>query len=317
MDRYVKEELFSSLKKNIDLNNIVRSISYADSYNVEILLVSSSDLLDIVLEYVRESLLIEETPKEIANVKFNKNIDTFFLEIEKFYMQKNDKRLLVLDFSLLSTIENYLERQKIILQLNGARNQIIENINSSVLIVIPKKLKKEFATNAPDFWSLKKYIAEVNFVNNNNNIIEKNLEDSEKEEQSEYIEELLKRKESLEKDCSDIGQRLYMILLSEIGEYYKNYKKMQDVLVYFSKSLKIARSISSTRPDSIEAKRDLSVSLDNVANIYLQKGDVESALEQLEEAKNGLKELTEYKYGDIKKLYDYIKEKINSIKEKQ
>jgi hypothetical protein len=27
--------------------------------------------------------------------------------------------------------------------------------------------------------------------------------------------------------------------------------------------------------------------------------------------------LTEYKYGDIKKLYDYIKEKINSIKEKQ
>ena len=55
-------------------------------------------------------------------------------------------------------------------------------------------------------------------------------------------------------------------------------------LKYYQESLTLRESIENKRPDSIEAKRDLSVSLEKLADIYLQKGDADKALKYYQES---------------------------------
>ncbi len=280
MDRYEKEEFISSLKDNIYLDKIITSISFSDSYNFDIILLSHKNILNILMEYIDEVLRKEETPKTIIKISFDNSLDYFFQEIDSYHDKQNSDNLFILDFTTLNTAHSE-DIQEVMLALNSARNSILEYLKTSILLILPKTLKKDFSMFAPDFYSLKKYVAKID---------EPKIKESDKVVLEDIniantkILELLNKYDTLKLETSIVGKRLHLINLLDISNYYMDSGMVKDNIKYAKEAFRVAKSISNIRPDSLEAKRDLSVSLDNVAMIYLQKGEADKALEYYQDS---------------------------------
>jgi len=101
-----------------------------------------------------------------------------------------------------------------------------------------------------------------------------------------------------------------MINNVEIGNYHFQTGSLDDAMRYYKKALKLAKSI----PDSIEAKRDMSVSFINLANSYSELGNISKAESYLENAKIVIRAVLEhYPYGDFNDILRHINERLKTI----
>ena len=94
---------------------------------------------------------------------------------------------------------------------------------------------------------------------------------------------LLNEYHRLKEQKNDTSKWLLLVQCNKVGNYHYKHESLNTASQYYKEGLKLVESILEKRPESIEAKRDLSVSLNKVANIYLQKGETTKALENYKE----------------------------------
>ncbi|MBU1667811.1 tetratricopeptide repeat protein, partial [bacterium] len=283
IDRYQKDDFFISLDKNDRVQKLIKSIYYSFGHNVDMVTTSSSITLNLLLEYIDIVLRREAEPKEIVILSIAKGLEVFFEELISHY-GKEGEYLYVFDFTSLE--EDQAEYT--FMMINKERNLILERLNSPILLVMPKSLKRVFAYSAADFWSVKKYSVDVEFYRENEeqrvSLDEAKFDDMENGELAGLLKEEQRLTQQIkEKNESFFTERLYLINQIEIGDYHKIYGALDKAFISYEKALLMAYKLQNRRPDSIEAKRDLSVSLEKLADIYLQKGDVEKALKHYQE----------------------------------
>ena len=304
IDKYQKEDFFKTLSENRELQKVIKSIEYSAGHNVDMLNISSVLTLNLALEYIENELQVLGEAKELVVLSFKDGLEAFFKKLEYFYTQEGNY-LFVFDFLALSEVS---EAEYVFTMVNKERNLILERLNSPILLIVPKGLKKVFAYGASDFWSVKKYSVSIEEFQEKKELesseplnIWQKLMDFTKEKlfnkkkskaligksakASGYLEEIKLLEKELKKDKENFRlQRLLLVAEAELGDYYKKYEDIKDAFEAYVKAVSIAQNIENKRPDSIEAKRDLSVSLDKVADIYLQKGDVEKSLKYYQES---------------------------------
>ena len=279
-DRYQKDELFGQFDKNIKLQRLIKSIYYSFGHNVDMVNSSSKTILKLLLEYINMVLAREDEPKEIVILSIDNGLDSFFEKLESYYGVKEGKYLFVFDFI---SLEKNINAEYIFMMINKERNLILEKLNSPLLLVVPKELKRVFAYSASDFWSVNKYSVDINIGIEHEDKIDLVDDIEESDIEDDTLSTLLREKEKLLQQLKEENntlylQRLYLINLVEIGDYYVLYGALTKAFEFYSEALKVAYRLHNKRPDSIEAKRDLSVSLNKLADIYLQKGEVDRAL---------------------------------------
>jgi len=162
------------------------------------------------------------------------------------------------------------------------RNRLANSVQATFVLAITKEYKTSFIHGSPDIFSIVSSVSLVEWVGK---IDEELIDDAEvKQIDIHKKDELIEKCENLRSKYMQnredyVGQKKYLLVLQELGKYCEKYDSLHDAHKYYKKLIEIAETISDKRPDSIDAQRDVSVSLNNVANIYLQKGDVQLALD--------------------------------------
>ncbi|CAA6824797.1 MAG: Unknown protein, partial [uncultured Sulfurovum sp.] len=288
MNKYEIEEYFSLFSKNVQLQKVIKSIDYSTSHNVDMLNLSSSTTLNLLLEYINRELHLLANEKEIVILSIAQGLDYFFERLEYLYKrvreEKETKFLFVFDFTFLDDIA---DAEYVFTMVNKERNLILERLDSPILLIVPKVLKPVFAYSASDFWSVNKLTVNVHLdsieakkepmVDDENSV---NLDNDQKIKYEKQLKNAEKRLE----DSNVSSQRYYLIILLEVADYHKSSHDFEYAMQLYQKALFQARKSRERRPDSIEAKRDLSISLNKIADIYLQKGKVEEALKHYQES---------------------------------
>ena len=303
LNKYDKEEFFFSLESNEKLQKIVKSIYYTTGHNVDMINTSSTITLELLLEYIDQELHLVDEPKKIVKISIENGLDEFFSQLEKYY-KKEDESLFIFDFL---SLDDVLKAEYLFMMINKERNRILEGLNAPILLVMTKEFKTTFSYAASDFWSVNKLSVHIEYVakkeddsrekkeSNWEKIISfiKNFFSDKKENISPIIDNKL---EILKTSLNEVEQelklhrddkkleRLYLIRLIEVAEYFEKYHGLEEAYKFYDKALQVAQNLVHKQSDSIEAKRDLSVSLDNIAKIYLQKGDADKALKHYQES---------------------------------
>ncbi|MFK5976512.1 MAG: hypothetical protein QM493_08400, partial [Sulfurovum sp.] len=276
LDKYQKDEFWSKLQKNEDLDKIITAISYSDNSDVEIIVSSNPLLSKLTIEYIDQILTSTDEKREVVYlIQEFKESQMVLDELQKFlfnYQNSGKKKLFILDLSSFASLHR-LDIEKLFSKLNELRNIILDTLNSPILLILPQQYTQNFMFIAPDFWSLKKFTATIDesLINQFGSGALAPPYDEAKaivsDELNSLIEDSIKLKKSKQ---TDSNLRLLMIKYAELGDYSQENGDWDNALKYY----KLSESISNKRADSIEAKRDVSVSLEKIANIYLQKGEV-------------------------------------------
>ena len=289
IDRYQKDEFFTLLDKNSKLQKLITSISYSESHSVDIINTDSAILLNLIVEYIDRELIKLSVDREMISISIDRGLDNFFEELESyFYNQKS--YLFIFDFT---SLDESKESEYLFMMINKERNKILERLDNPILLVIPKKIQKLFAYSAFDFWSVKKYSVDILYSFPQETSISLDIPTDKDIKMNTELSKLLDKNKALAKRFEENKNtlyiiRLYLISLIEVGDYYAMYGDLSTSFEYYEQAVDIARYQKSLvnkeeKSDSIEAKRDVSVSLNKLADIYLQKGEVAKALQHYQD----------------------------------
>jgi len=201
LDRYEKEVFFNELDSNNILQKIIKSIYYTDTHNVDILTINAADTLTLVLEYIDNTLKNKFEKKEIIRFKLNENLEDFFLKVQQYYNKEGDF-LFIFDGT---TLDESVDYEYIFMMINKERNLFLEKLNAPMLLVLPKSLQQSFAHVASDFWSVKKYSADIRLEEKIKAVSKSELEVPQNNNKSEEIfRNYQKLEEQFKKDKNNI-----------------------------------------------------------------------------------------------------------------
>lgn len=164
LDRYQKDEFWSRLKQNEDLDNIITAISYSESCDVEIIVSSNPLLSKLTIEYISQTLSSKDEKREIIYLIQEFEESQVVLDrLQQFlfsYKNSDKKKLFILDLSSFGSLDR-LDIEKLFSKLNELRNLILDRLNSPIILILPQQYTQNFIFTAPDFWSLKKFTASI------------------------------------------------------------------------------------------------------------------------------------------------------------
>jgi len=277
-----KENFVASLADNEGLSGIISTIILNDGIDFEILVSSYPKRVEFTIEYIQKELAKEGVSKEFVYILRGYHGVAQTLEgIQETLggIKSGSDRVYVFDFSLYGECYKH-EIEMLFSKLNELRNTILHRLNSSILFILPPLYKINFITSAPDFWSIAKYMVDIDNGSFGEPPKEEYKEPKIKrsDTQSALAKLLEEQYELSHTPSSNITQKLLLINAHTLGDHYNDYGDLDDALSCYHRGYKISQTISDRHPDSIEAKRDVSVSLEKIANIQLQKGEVEQAL---------------------------------------
>ena len=288
-----KNNILENLQENEELKLFIDTIDFSENSIFNVLFIDNKRIVDECIKYICVELEILDNKKFVIDVFKNRDIDlkSLHLQLDEFIRltKKVYNSMIVLDLSFLESNKMY-ESEQIFLKLNQLRNTMM-NFDFPIILIVPQEMKKVFMVCAPDFWSIRSSILSLDL-----DIEEKVVEEKVVEEKKELVYEeidhknqlnfLLNQYRKLETQKNENSKWLLMSKCGEIGDFYFKHISIDEAQKYYKKAHKLSLEILNNQPDSIEAKRDLSVSLNKIANIYLQKGDIQKALDNY---KDGLK----------------------------
>ena len=331
LDRYEKEEFFELLLNNPKLQKIITSIHYSMGHNVDMITTSSSYTQNLIVEYIQKELFSLHEPKKVItfSVKKRSDLKSFFEKLQEFSNRK-EEYLFIFDFIGL---DDTMEAEYIFMMINKERNRILEQLNSPILLFMSKEFKRIFAYSASDFWSVNKLTVQIELDVTDEVLVDKqNIMEKLKEyvknlfftkrkvilpESSEllrYKQELQVIEKELKKDPTVLTtQRLYLISLANLADYYQKNSSLNMAFKLYDKALLFAQKIQKKRPDSIEAKRDLSVSFYKISSVYEKQKDFDKEREELLKARAVILEFKDLKYGDLVSLIEFFDKKIEKL----
>ncbi len=336
IDKYVKEKIFTQLDNNVKLQKLIKSIYYTEGHNVDIMTMNSAIHLNLLLEYIDMILKYKLEEKKIITIVLEENTQNIFDKVQQYY-HKEGEYLFVFDGTRLDDSSDY---EYIFMMINKERNQLLEKLNAPILLVIPKNLQQSFSHTASDFWSVKKYSVDIRLELDEDaeelSIQKENFwikikqkiskffslftKENENLQDSDELLELLSQVDILKKQAKDKSNfsknRLYLISLSELGDYYEKNGSLKEAFKIYEKAVLLAQSIEKKRPDSIEAKRDLSVSYYKIAMLYKNEKEFVTAQEKLLKARALILPFKDYKYGDFDNMLRIFEEEIEELKGK-
>lgn len=283
-----KNQILDNLQQNEELKLFIDTIDFSEDSIFNILFNDSKFIVDECIKYICTELEILNNKKFVINVFKNRDIDlsTLYLQLDKFIRltKKADNGMIELDLSFLELNKMY-EAEQIFLKLNQLRNTMM-NFNFPIILIIPQEMKKVFMVCAPDFWSIRSSILSIDLVIKEKKVEEKKELVYEKIDHKDKINFLLNQYRKLETQKNETSKWLLMSKGNEIDDFYFKHISIDEAQKYYKKAYKLSLEILEKRPDSIEAKRDLSISLGKIADIYLEKSEIQKALDNY---KDGLK----------------------------
>ena len=299
---FENSDIYAYLKSNEKLERLIRSIDYSDGSIFNLIYLDNYKLLEEVLIFTQARLQEDGNKKEILSVIQTKQVllKEIFKEIDEFiYVTKNSlskSEIIVFDMSFLDASKSY-EIEVLFSKLNQLRNSLM-NLDVALIFAFPKSLKKDFLQYAPDFWSVKSVDADIDFM-----VKElKSLTDDRDELNSE--KSLLLNQYKMAKE--EGNSRELMIAEIKLGDFYAQHDDLSEANSYYIRALKLAQEIQNRRPDSIEAMRDVSISLEKTADIYLQKGDSTKALKNCEDGLKLREEIQNRRPDSIEAMRDLV-----------
>ena len=278
-----EHQFLLSLEANKSLDELITTIILSGGFNFNLLLCQSSYDVKSIIGYINEKLLMQEQKKKIRFLSSNltNSIEQFLDEIYTLPEVCNNSEIVVIDFTSITTFSK-TKAELFFSKLNLMRNRLANSVQATFVLAITKEYKTSFIHGSPDIFSIVSSVSLVEWVGK---IDEELIDDAEvKQIDIHKKDELIEKCENLRSKYMQnredyVGQKKYLLVLQELGKYCEKYDSLHDAHKYYKKLIEIAETISDKRPDSIDAQRDVSVSLNNVANIYLQKGDVQLALD--------------------------------------
>ncbi|MEA3353302.1 MAG: tetratricopeptide repeat protein, partial [Campylobacterota bacterium] len=277
--------ILESLESNDELELLIDSIDFSDESIFNIILCSNKTVVDQLLYFIDKKLESLGNKKNFIDI-FKKRVielDSLYVELDVFIknISIDKKDMIILDLSFLESNKAY-ETEQIFSKLNQLRNSLM-NYKIPVLLIFPKQIQKVFMVSAPDFWSIRSCVVSIDIILETKKEDKKSSLKDEKVLHKGQLSLLLNEYKRLKTLKNDTSRWLLMAKCTEIGDFYSKHDSLQDAFSYYKQALKLSESILEKRPDSVEAKRDLSVSLEKIADIYLQKGEITKALENYQE----------------------------------
>lgn len=176
-------------------------------------------------------------------------------------------------------------------RMNEVRNTIMKRLSAPLLLIVTSALEMEFALRAPDFWSIRSYVARaeadertlIEFGNLPRFEIEytKVFERSEIERVQEQIKEL--REQVAATPAGSSAARALVILLTRLGDYEMQSGSLNRAQQTYEESLRIMRELVRRDSQNSEWCRALADSLEKVGNVYEAFGNLEMAFSAYEE----------------------------------
>ncbi len=161
------KRLKESLRRERDIGRLAQSLGLAERMHVVLLVCSRPAQADAALAVLEEEVrrLRDDRVEWIRVAPRGKStVQSLAAEVQKSLEtvldeKKNTGKVWVIDASGVKGEDE----EKIWLQLfnrmNERRNEIINNLPGSLLLVLTPPLEYEFAFQAPDFWSVKSMVA--------------------------------------------------------------------------------------------------------------------------------------------------------------
>jgi len=283
-----KNNILENLQENEELKLFIDTIDFSENSIFNVLFIDNKRIVDECIKYICVELEILDNKKFVIDVFKNRDIDlkSLHLQLDEFIRltKKVYNSMIVLDLSFLESNKMY-ESEQIFLKLNQLRNTMM-NFDFPIILIVPQEMKKVFMVCAPDFWSIRSSILSLDLDIEEKVVEEKKELVYEEIDHKNQLNFLLNQYRKLETQKNENSKWLLMSKCGEIGDFYFKHISIDEAQKYYKKAHKLSLEILNNQPDSIEAKRDLSVSLEKIADIYLQKGDIQKALDNY---KDGLK----------------------------
>ncbi|MFK5975528.1 MAG: tetratricopeptide repeat protein, partial [Sulfurovum sp.] len=102
--------------------------------------------------------------------------------------------------------------------------------------------------------------------------------------------------------------------LEKIADIYLQKGEVEKALTNYKKCLELFEFISKKRADSIEAKRDVSVSYYNIAKLHKESYNISDALKYYQKALDEVAPFRDYPYGDFKNMIKFFSDEIAGLK---
>ena len=176
-------------------------------------------------------------------------------------------------------------------RMNEVRNTIIKRLSAPLLLIVTPALEIEFALRAPDFWSIRSYVAraeadeaippELADLSRIRIEYTKVFEKSEIERVQEQIKELKERASA--KPAVSSAARALVILLTRLGDYEMQSGSLNRAQQAYEESLRIMRELVRRDSQNSEWRRNLGDSLEKVGDVYEAFGNFEMAFSAYEE----------------------------------
>ncbi|MBU1959274.1 tetratricopeptide repeat protein, partial [bacterium] len=100
----------------------------------------------------------------------------------------------------------------------------------------------------------------------------------------------------------------------KLADIYLQKGDVEKALKHYQEGLELAEDIQNRRPDSIEAKRDLSVSHYKLSTVHEFNKEFDKALEQLLKARAWVLEFRGCGYGDFDYIIGIFENKIEEMR---
>jgi tetratricopeptide (TPR) repeat protein len=279
IDKYIKNKLYAYLKKHNDINNIINGLALNEGHSFDIVLCSNKYISKMFFNYIKNnfnkknSIYIDIPPQSTEAIHYIKNI------LYKYKEKDNTNNIFIFDFSSLNT--EIVDIQWLFSKLNLIRNSFINILKAPFIFILPISTKNNFILMAPDFYSIHKDIALLDIKTTSTALIDDiNIKEKISHiETSPNLNKLIEIKNTLKDKAFNTDEEELDILKEQITNHINiGNHLITDATKEYKISLKLSEYIQNKQPDNIEAKRYLSIKLEKISDIYLQKGEADNAL---------------------------------------